>query len=168
MFNALSVLGQVMKAFAENAVQDVIELVADPIVKQQLQVGTSSAINNLNVPAIIGQVSDNILPHATIQWTPDQLNAGVVAYTTSTQIADVGLHSTFEAGAIWARNLAASSIVEGVNTANGFTPDLVKLALDAAAGALSGGPAGAILAAASDAPVIVGDIRADFDKKASS
>jgi hypothetical protein len=121
MFNLVSIFGSALKSVAAGVAHSAVEqFLGDPAMAQKAGAAISAAISNVHVPTVLGTVIDQVIPHAAITWTPDQMaSAEKSAILSQADNGDVSASAMFAAGAAWAASLAAQSITngaEGVST----------------------------------------------------
>jgi hypothetical protein len=115
VFNLVSIFGGQLKSVAAGVAHSVIEqFLNDPAMAQKAGAAISAAISNIHVPTVLGTVIDQVVPHAAISWTPEQIKAAEVsAIVNEASTGDISASAMFAAGAAWAAGLAAKTLTDG-------------------------------------------------------
>jgi hypothetical protein len=115
MFNLVSIFGAQLKSVAAGVAHAAVEqFLSDPAMAQKAGAALSAAISNIHVPTVLGSVIDQVVPHAALSWTPDQIKAAeTAAILNEASTGDISASAMFAAGAAWASSLAASTLSDG-------------------------------------------------------
>jgi hypothetical protein len=115
VFNLVSIFGSALKSVAAGVAHAASEqFLSDPAMAQKAGAAISAAISNIHVPTVLGTVLDQVVPHAALSWTPEQIKmAEMAAIAKEAMTGDVSASAMFAAGAAWASALAAQAIADG-------------------------------------------------------